>query len=130
MLKLDLRFTYLVEYAMQAIYHIVTFCAPGAPLQVLKASSNLPPHFSFTSAHFLVNEWLTSLKKVLSFVRFSRKLRKKRPGLPDDIFSNQKIHFGKILEGLAKERVGIFCAYLVYLKASWSILWPFGTYIL
>jgi hypothetical protein len=29
-------------------------------------------------------------------------------GLPDGIFSNQKIEFGKISEGLAMEGVGIF----------------------
>jgi hypothetical protein len=30
------------------------------------------------------------------------------PGLPDGLFSNQKSKFGKILEGLAMEEVGIF----------------------
>jgi hypothetical protein len=35
--------------------------------------------------------------------------------LPDGIFSNLKSKFGKILEGLAMEKVGI------------PILWPFGT---
>jgi hypothetical protein len=36
-----------------------------------------------------------------------------RPGLPDGIFSNQKNQFGQILEGLAKEDVGIFCGHFV-----------------
>jgi hypothetical protein len=31
-----------------------------------------------------------------------------QPGLPDGLFSNQKCKFGKILEGLAMEDVGIF----------------------
>jgi hypothetical protein len=35
-------------------------------------------------------------------------------GLPDGIVSNQKSKFGKILERLAKEDVGIFYARLVY----------------
>jgi hypothetical protein len=30
------------------------------------------------------------------------------PGLPDGLFSNQKSQFGQILEGLAKENLGIF----------------------
>jgi hypothetical protein len=39
------------------------------------------------------------------------------PMLPHDIFSNRKSQFGKILEGLATEDVGIFMAILF-------ILWP------
>jgi hypothetical protein len=34
-----------------------------------------------------------------------------RAVLPDGIFSNQKTKFGKILEGLATEDVGIFSAF-------------------
>jgi hypothetical protein len=48
------------------------------------------------------------------------------PGMPDGIFSNEKSKFGKILEGLAMEDVGIFYAHLKYLIAIWYILWPFG----
>jgi hypothetical protein len=36
-------------------------------------------------------------------------------GLPDGLFSNQKYQFGKILEGLAMENLGIFNDHLVYL---------------
>jgi hypothetical protein len=36
-------------------------------------------------------------------------------GLPDGIFSNQKFQFGKILEGLAMEDVGIFYGHLIHL---------------
>jgi hypothetical protein len=39
-----------------------------------------------------------------------------KTGLPDGIFSNQKSQFGKLLEGLAMEDVGIFIA-------IWYILW-------
>jgi hypothetical protein len=38
--------------------------------------------------------------------------------LPDGLFSNQKSKFGKFLEGLAMEDVGI-------LYDTWSILWSF-----
>jgi hypothetical protein len=41
--------------------------------------------------------------------------------LPDGILSNQKSQFGKILEGLAMEDVGIFMTFL-------SILWPNGSF--
>jgi hypothetical protein len=44
------------------------------------------------------------------------------------IFSNQKPKFGKILEGLAKEDVGIFCVHLVYFTAICHIIWAFGTF--
>jgi hypothetical protein len=44
------------------------------------------------------------------------------PGLPDGIFSNQKSRFGKILEVLAIEDVGILYVHLVYFKAIWYIL--------
>jgi hypothetical protein len=40
------------------------------------------------------------------FLRF--KAVGSKPGLPDDLFSNQKSQFGKIFEGLAMEDVGIF----------------------
>jgi hypothetical protein len=52
------------------------------------------------------------------------------PGLPDGIFSNQKYHFGLILEGLAMEDVGIFYGHLVYITVILYILWPFGICIL
>jgi hypothetical protein len=35
-------------------------------------------------------------------------------GLPDGIFSNQKSQFGKILEDISTENVGIFCGHLEY----------------
>jgi hypothetical protein len=38
-------------------------------------------------------------------------------GLPDGLFSNQKSQFGKILEGLVMENLGIFNAQLVYFTA-------------
>jgi hypothetical protein len=46
-------------------------------------------------------------------------------GLPDGIFSNQKI---PIFEGLAMKDVGIFCGQLVYFVAIWYILWLFGIF--
>jgi hypothetical protein len=48
--------------------------------------------------------------------------------LPDGFFSNQKSHFGKILEGLAMEDVGICYGHLVNFPAIWHILWPFGIF--
>jgi hypothetical protein len=44
------------------------------------------------------------------------------PGLPDGIFSNQKYHFGLILDNISLEDVGLFFAHLVYFVAMWSIL--------
>jgi hypothetical protein len=52
-----------------------------------------------------------------------------RTGLPDGIFSNQKSQFGKILEGLAMEDVGIFNDHLVQFTVIWYILWPFGRFM-
>jgi hypothetical protein len=49
-----------------------------------------------------------------------------RPGLPGDIFSNQKSQFGHILEGLVMKMVGIFYGHLEYLTVIWYILWSFG----
>jgi hypothetical protein len=37
------------------------------------------------------------------------------------IFSNQKLVFGKILEGLGIEKVGIFHSHLEYITAIWYI---------
>jgi hypothetical protein len=48
-----------------------------------------------------------------------------RPWLPDGVFSNQKSKFGKILDGLAMEEVGIFYGHLVYFMVIWYILWTF-----
>jgi hypothetical protein len=53
---------------------------------------------------------------------------KSGPGLPDCIFSNQKSPFGQILEGLAKEDVGIFFGHLVYFIDIWYLLWTFGIF--
>jgi hypothetical protein len=35
-------------------------------------------------------------------------------GLPDGLFSNQESQFGKILEDLARENLGIFYDHLIY----------------
>jgi hypothetical protein len=40
-------------------------------------------------------------------------------GLPDGIFSNQKSNFGKILEGLGMEKVGVLYGHLEYIMAIW-----------
>jgi hypothetical protein len=48
-----------------------------------------------------------------------------KTGLPDGTLSNQKSHFGEILEGLAKEDVCIFYCHSVYCRVIWYILWPF-----
>jgi hypothetical protein len=39
--------------------------------------------------------------------------------LPDGTFSNQKSEFGKILEALGAENVGIFYGHLEYITAIW-----------
>jgi hypothetical protein len=39
--------------------------------------------------------------------------------LPDDLFSNRTSQFGKILEGLGMEKVGLFYDHFE---------WPFGTF--
>jgi hypothetical protein len=43
-------------------------------------------------------------------------------GLPDDLFSNQKSQFGKILEGLRLENVDLFYGYEEYFTEIWDIL--------
>jgi hypothetical protein len=50
-------------------------------------------------------------------------------GLPDGIFPNQKSQFGKILEGLRMENVGIFYGHLVNFTAIWYMLWQFGNVV-
>jgi hypothetical protein len=57
-------------------------------------------------------------QNVENFFLTFKNLDKVNPGLPDGMFSNQKSHIGKILEGLAIEDVGIF-------MTIWNILWPF-----
>jgi hypothetical protein len=47
-------------------------------------------------------------------------------GLPDGIFSNQKIQFGQLLEGLGMENVATINNHLEYNMAIWHILRPFG----
>jgi hypothetical protein len=47
-------------------------------------------------------------------------------GLPDGLFSNQKSKFGKILEGLAMEDVGIFYGHLVHFMVFCYILLTLG----
>jgi hypothetical protein len=44
------------------------------------------------------------------------------------LFSNQKSQFGKILEGLAMENLGIFNNHLAYFTAIGNILGPFGMF--
>jgi hypothetical protein len=44
-------------------------------------------------------------------------------------FRNQKSQFGKILEGLRIEKVGIFYGHLEYFAPIWYILWPFGNVV-
>jgi hypothetical protein len=46
--------------------------------------------------------------------------------LPDGLFSNQKSHFGYILEGLGMENIFIFYDHLEYFIAIWSNLCQFG----
>jgi hypothetical protein len=41
------------------------------------------------------------------------------PGLPDGSFSYQKSKFGKILESLGMENVGIFWGHLEYCSHTW-----------
>jgi hypothetical protein len=42
-----------------------------------------------------------------------------KAGLPDGIFSNQKSHFGYILEGLVMDVFGIFYGHLAYFTINW-----------
>jgi hypothetical protein len=50
------------------------------------------------------------------------------PGLPEGIFAFKKYQFEYILDGLGIENVGIFYGHLVYIMATWYILWPLGIY--
>jgi hypothetical protein len=57
------------------------------------------------------------------------------PGLPDGLFSNQKLQFGYILEGLGMENFGIFYDHLEIFTAIWYnlmallySLWSFGIF--
>jgi hypothetical protein len=50
------------------------------------------------------------------------------PVLPDGLFSKQKSQFGKILEGLATENLGMFYDHLVYGTAIGNILRIFGIF--
>jgi hypothetical protein len=50
------------------------------------------------------------------------------PGMPDGLFSNQKSQFGKILDGLVMENVGVFYVHLVYFTSFGNILCPFGIF--
>jgi hypothetical protein len=47
------------------------------------------------------------------------------PGLPDDLFSDQKLQLVYILEGLAMDDVSVFYGHLLYFVAICYILWPF-----
>jgi hypothetical protein len=47
-------------------------------------------------------------------------------GMPDALFSNQISKFGKFLEGLEMEDVGIFCGHLVHFTVFCYILWTSG----
>jgi hypothetical protein len=44
------------------------------------------------------------------------------PGLPDGLFSNQKVRFWSILECLRLEIVDIFYGHLEYVTDIWDIL--------
>jgi hypothetical protein len=66
---------------------------------------------------FAPKKFLTSAKELISIVPVRGFV--KRAGLPDGLFSNQTPKFGKILEGLEMENVGIF-------MTVWKILRPFG----
>jgi hypothetical protein len=46
--------------------------------------------------------------------------------MPDALFSNQISKFGKFLEGLEMEDVGIFCGHLVHFTVFCYILWTSG----
>jgi hypothetical protein len=48
--------------------------------------------------------------------------------LPDGLFSTKNPNFGKFLEGLAMEDVGLFYDHLVCFTAIVNILWPFGLF--
>jgi hypothetical protein len=49
-------------------------------------------------------------------------------GLPDGVFSNHKVQFESILEGLAVEVVGLFYAIWYILWSFWYRRWPFGIF--
>jgi hypothetical protein len=51
------------------------------------------------------------------------------PGLPDGLFSNQKIQIWVTLDGLRMENDGILYGHLEYFTAIWYILWPFGNVV-
>jgi hypothetical protein len=44
----------------------------------------------------------------VKFYKHVKNIDRVQPGLPDGILSNQKSQFGKNLEGLGMEKVGIF----------------------
>jgi hypothetical protein len=60
--------------------------------------------------------------KGISLLYIETESQLKYVGLPDGIFSNQKIQVWVNFEGLAMEDVGIFYVNLVYLQ-------PFGVFI-
>jgi hypothetical protein len=78
----------------------------------------------FFSADFLVERRIRSRSTLLSFFLSAAAAA----GLPDGLFSNQKSKFGKNLEGLAMEHVGIFYGHLVHFTVFCYILWTFGMY--
>jgi hypothetical protein len=57
------------------------------------------------------------LRRVLAMRTFDREKPQLSPGLPDDIFSNQKSYFGK----------NALYLYL-YFMVIWSVLQPFGIF--
>jgi hypothetical protein len=50
-------------------------------------------------------------------------------GLPDGLFSYQKLRFGYILEGFGMENVGIYYHHLVHFMTIWYSLWSHGIFI-
>jgi hypothetical protein len=90
-----------------------------------RAETCLQTLSAVSAATFAVSDF------IIVFNLFYYPLVYSQAGLPDGIFSNQKI-----LEGLAMEDVGIhivwpfglFYGHLVYFTSIWSILCPFGLF--
>jgi hypothetical protein len=70
------------------------------------------------------NKKTTSAFKILECLNFAP--LDSNPGLPDGLFSNPNLNFGKILDGLEMVSVGIIYGPLVRFTAMWYILWSFS----
>jgi hypothetical protein len=75
-----------------------------------------------SSAAQCVAQWISK-----TYVRFCYKRIESyvRPGLPDGLFTNQKSHFGSILEGFAMEDISALYGHSVYFTAIWYIFVAF-----